>query len=300
MNIEFLTESRLSDFVKYCKTHRNEVDESLLCDEDLHNFKIDENNPTYILTGDKAEIIGTISLCIDAYHRRGKKGRIRIMHCKQQEFCAYELMLEKILKHTEELDNIFLFVKEEDLTSADIFLKLRFNIERYSYVLRRPAGEVMEPVFPAGYQLRAFIPGRDEEAWCDVRNAGFSKLAGSSTPITSDMITDMINSENHLNGGMLILYHGETPVGIVRGTKEFEEGEYVTFIGPLALIPEHQHKGLGKNLLRAVICFGAQEGIPTSMLCVNAENQRALELYTKEGFEKLEAVVCYNYSLKAH
>jgi mycothiol synthase len=108
----------------------------------------------------------------------------------------------------------------------------------------------------------------------------------------------MINSETYIEGGMLILYHEGTPVGIVRGAKEFEEGEFLTFIGPLALIPEYQHKGLGRNLLRTIINFGAKAGIPKAMLCVNAENQKALDLYLKEGFEKLEAVVCYNYSLK--
>ena len=298
MNIEFLTENRLTDFVNYCKNHRSEVDESLLCDEDLYNFKIDENNPTYLLTGEDAQVIGAVSLCIDEYHRRGKKARIRIMHSVLQELSAYELMLNEILRHTADLNNIFLFIKEEDLASADIFSKLCFKVERYSYVLVRPAIQIAEPTFPENYQLRIFRPGKDEEAWCNIRNVAFSKLAGSSTPMTSDMVTKMINSDNHLDGGMLILYHGEAPVGIVRGTRELEEGEYVTFIGPLALIPEYQHKGLGKNLLRAVINFGIKKDMPKSMLCVNAENQRALELYLNEGFEKLEAVVCYNYSLK--
>lgn len=38
MNIEYLTQSRLPDFISYCKTHRSEVDDSLLYDEDLDNF----------------------------------------------------------------------------------------------------------------------------------------------------------------------------------------------------------------------------------------------------------------------
>jgi mycothiol synthase len=297
MNIEYLYQSKLPDFISYCKDHRSEVDDSLLYDEDLAHFSPNEENPTYILLDDEAKIIGTVSLSIDAYHKRGKKARIRIMHCSIPEFEYYELMLKAILKHTSDLKNIFLFIKEENTAVADIFEKLAFSIERYSYVLIRPAVDNIKPSFPEGYHLEVFQPGKDEETWCKIRNAAFSKLAGSTTPMTPDMINKMLSSENHLSAGMLILYHEETPVGIVRGTKEFEDGEFLTFIGPLALIPEYQHKGLGRNLLRAAISFGAKIDMPKTMLTVNAENQRALELYLKEGFEKIEAVVCYNYDI---
>ncbi|WHT49539.1 GNAT family N-acetyltransferase [Sporosarcina thermotolerans] len=69
-------------------------------------------------------------------------------------------------------------------------------------------------------------------------------------------------------------------------------------IGTLALIPEYQGKGLGRQLLRKALEFGNSIGLPKTVLSANAENERAVNLYTKEGFKKEESVVCYNYKVQ--
>ncbi|MNW68105.1 ribosomal-protein-alanine N-acetyltransferase [compost metagenome] len=68
-------------------------------------------------------------------------------------------------------------------------------------------------------------------------------------------------------------------------------------IGPLALLPEYQGKGLGRVLLRAALHLSKNKGYNRSILCVNAENERAQALYTGEGFKQVEAAACYKYDL---
>jgi mycothiol synthase len=297
MNIEILKQNRINDFINFCKKHRNNLDDSFLYDEDLEKFEPNNENPTYLLTNDNGNIIGAVSLIIDEYNRRGKKGRFRIMHSEVCEKNDYELMFKAILAHTQGISKFFLFIKEENKKTAEILHALNFQIERYAVLLQREDLDIIPPVFPEDYSLKTFRPGKDENAWCEVRNAGFAKLAGSETPITPDMVSKMLDSNNNLDGGLLILYHKDNPVGVVRASKEYENGETYTFIGPLAVKPEYQHMGLGKNLLRAALDYGKSQEMPKAMLSANADNFRALDLYFKEGFKKIECVICYNYPI---
>ncbi len=82
-------------------------------------------------------------------------------------------------------------------------------------------------------------------------------------------------------------------IGVIRVGKEVEEDMTYAFIGPVAVLPEYQGKGLGKILLRAGVAFGQANAMPHAMLCVNAENERAADLYLSEGFKKQVVMMCY-------
>lgn len=66
-------------------------------------------------------------------------------------------------------------------------------------------------------------------------------------------------------------------------------------IGPLAILPAYQGKGLGRQLLRAALDFAQKKKYKKAMLCVNADNERAKKLYLKEAFVQIEGVVAYEY-----
>ncbi|MFD1907881.1 GNAT family N-acetyltransferase [Paenibacillus rhizoplanae] len=54
-------------------------------------------------------------------------------------------------------------------------------------------------------------------------------------------------------------------------------------------------RGLGRILLQAALRFAAEQTYSRTVLCVNAENERAQALYTGEGFRQAEAVACLTY-----
>ena len=68
-------------------------------------------------------------------------------------------------------------------------------------------------------------------------------------------------------------------------------------IGPLAIQPKYQGQGLGRMLLRASLCFARDKAHTRVIPSVNGENERAKALYIQEGFQQVEAVVCYEYYL---
>ncbi|HYF83953.1 MAG TPA: GNAT family N-acetyltransferase [Clostridia bacterium] len=297
MKVEALRKERVEDFKEYCRKHRPEVDDSFLYEEDLKSFEPYVDNPTYIIIGRQGELAAAASLIIDDYNRRGKKGRFRIFHSEIEDFDCYNLLFQSILKHIDGLDKLFVYVPIVNGKMLEYIEGLKFNVDRYSYLLVRENLEVPEFSFPEGYEIKTFESGCDENSWCEVRNAGFAKLKGSDTPITPEMVAKMIAGEDNIEGGSMILYHNERPVGVIRGAKDEYEDSPIMNIGPLAIIPEYQGKGLGRSLLRASLKFAKEMAYKRTILCVNAENERAKALYIQEGFKQVEAVVCYKYDL---
>lgn len=300
MRVEKLKINRIQEFVAYCKNYREQVDDSFLYDEDLRDFTPDEENPTYILLNEQGSIIGTISLIIDSYNRKGKKARIRLFHSMYRTRESYHKLLEASLKHIEGINRLYNFVNENNPEVIKIIESLKFEIERYSYVLVREEENIIGETFPEEFELRTFQFGRDEEDWCRVRNAGFANLAGSETPITPDWVSGLEGDEVILEGGMKLLYHKGSPVGQVAISKEQENDKIYSFIFSLCVIPEYQGMGLGRNLLRAAINYGKSKGMPQSMLSVNAENDKALKLYFQEGFIKKDKMGCYSYEIASN
>ncbi len=297
MRIEALKTERIGDFIEYCRKHRAEVDDSFLYEEDLKEFVPNEENPTYILLDEEDKVVAAASLIINEYNRKGRKARFRIFHSEIEELSCYELLLKALLKHTEGLDKIFVFVNTINTTMLKYVESMNFQLERYSFLLVRDESEVPEYTVPADYEIHPYRPGQDEERWCEVRNPSFATLKGSETPVSPEMVAKMAESDSYLEGGCMILYHKGKAVGVVKGENDELDDAPIMNIGPLAILPEYQGKGLGRILLRASMNYAKEKGYDRTVLCVNGENDRAKALYIQEGFRQVEAVACYDYFL---
>ena len=296
MTIDKLTTLRLSDFLAFCRSHRDAIDESFLSDDDLRDFVPDAENPTYVAVGDQDAIIGAASLMNGPYYQRGRKGRFRIFHVLPPHLRGiYADLLAHIAPDVPAMDDLYLFVRDDNALMRAVLESLDFSIERYAYFMRREPGPVTAPQWDEGYVLRPLVFNRDEGDYCRVRNLGFSRLVGSQTPVTPDEVSRMQDAEDYLEAGIFLLYHDDTPVGVARTSKDTLEGESVLNIGPLALVPGYQGKGLGRQLLRAALSFGHAIGLATAVLSANVDNENAIRLYVSEGFAPLETMVCYSW-----
>ncbi len=293
MKVEAITQDNLEAFFTYCRTHRKEVDDSYLYEEDLAEFVLGEENPSFVITN-KGATVAAASLVLDDYHRRGKRGRFRIFHAENRDPQVYRQLLDALRPSLSDLDYIFVFVPDEDPITGDVLKSLDFFVERSSYLLLRDTDNLPElPPLSEPLRVQIFRPGMDETHWVTVRNRGFAKLLGSQTPLLEAQVVKMTQEKDYLPEGMMMIYDGNQPVGIVRGTDDEYEGEPTLCIGPLAIIPEYQGRGLGRYLLRAIVRFAKEKGYKQVYLSVNAENEGAKALYLKEGFWQEEAVHCY-------
>lgn len=296
MEIIKLTRELWKPFRNYCEKHRYDHDESFLYEEDLDKFEIGEKNPTYLLMENK-KITGTLSLMLDDYYIRGKRSRIRIFHCETKDITHYKRLAETALPLDAPVERIEMSLPDK-LEDIQFFIKhLGFDYYRTTYVMIRRDKEIMKPHFPEGFELRPLIHGKEEEIYASIRNTAFSDLKGSQTPITIKDVREQYNSTYQLKEGMQILFDPKgNPVGVVRMMLEEEERGPFSFVAPIAILPEYQGKGLGKELLKAGIAIGASNGLKDCMLCVNGENENALKLYKKNGFELDMSVSVFTYS----
>lgn len=297
MKLEPLEPVHVARFADYCRRHRSEVDDSYLYEEELANFEPNSDNPTYILTNEQGRIIAAASLIVSEYYRRGRGGRFRIFHSELDDLQCYRTLFQAILQHVDGLDQVFLYVPLVNDRLQRRMSELSFQVERYTFIMIRDANNILPYHLPSGYEFRPFVVNRDEAAYCHIRNMAFANLAGSETPITPEMVVDMAKAPDYVEGGIFLLYHCEDPIGIVRCALDEWDDKPVMNIGPIALIPEYQGRGLGRILLRKALQFTQDYGYDRAYLSVNGENERARSLYLSEGFQQVEGVTCNVYRL---
>jgi mycothiol synthase len=295
MKTERLNMHCTKDFIAYCIKHRNEVDDSFLYDHHLEKFKADDENPTFVVK-DENRIIAAASLIMDEYYKNGGSGRFRIFHSEINEIAIYSALLQEVLKEANELKKVSIFIPFVNKELAENIEKLHFTIERYIFLLVNDMKEISEIKLPEGYSIRA-LESSDLKDWCIIRNEAFAQLKGNLAPITPEMVQKNMAQPEYLEGGHMLMLKDDKPVGIIRGENDEYEGTPAMYIGPIAVLPAYQGKGLGRQLLRAALHFADNLEYKKAVLCVNADNEKAKELYLQEGFKQTEGVTAYELCL---
>lgn len=280
-------------FKNYCIAYGVENDESFTAKDEMEKFKIDDENPTYLLLDEKEELVGAASLMLTGYFLRGNRGRFRILHTKAGDAETYKLLIDAVKPHLKNLSHAFLFMPLKNEKICSILDSFDLEIERYVYYMERELNEVQDYSFPEGFLLKDLQFGKDEHWWCKVRNEAFSNLIGSNTPLTEMEVSKIQYQEDHLAGGLKLLWHNEEAVGAVGIHIDIDEDENFANIGPIAVLEGFRGQGMGRNLLRAGLRFAKENGYKKAGLSVNAENSSAAKLYTSEGFHEVIALACY-------
>lgn len=291
-----INDANQSLFLDYARLYRYDHDESDLYEESLLVFD-SQKQPTYVLVNEAKEVFGAISIRIMPYLENKQRARLAMFHVAIDELDYYEVLLEAVKEALVHVDHLFGFMPERKAVMAKIMPDLGFEIERFVWVLTRSDKPVSDLNLSEGYSLETLNPETDAMHWCHVRNEAFKTLKGSETPMNVEGFRAMLESQGHLPEGMLLLWHDQQVVGIVRVAHEIEEDVDYGFIGPVAVLPAYQGKGLGRTLVRAALHRSRELNLNQAMLCVNADNARAADLYLKEGFEKAVVMICYRMTL---
>ena len=154
---------------------------------------------------------------------------------------------------------------------------------RYIEVImsRHLDGELPPPKLPRGYHLRWYQAG-DEEAWLAIH-----RRVGIYDPVSPDLFTREFGE--HLEAlaerQCFIEDARGNPVGTA--TAWLAGTEHKTWEGRVhwvAVVPEHQRRGLGKYLTLAVCERLRELGARTAYLTTGADNLPAIRLYLGLGF----------------
>jgi mycothiol synthase len=273
----------------YCSKYAIEHDSSNVPGRD---FDLSEEHPSYLLM-ENDQVVGAVSLMRTKRFLSVGKGRFSIFHANNGDQAVYKKLLEAILPHMDDLQNVFMFIPEKNEVSAGILNELGFEIERYSFILERSEPALSEPVFPEGFIIHPLDPvdqeGISQFAAC--LNEEFKELAGH-TRSTAEDIQTWFEDQSYIEGGMCLLKKEHDPVGTISMTQDLDDmdaGEIMAF----GILEKYRGLDLGRNLLRYGINYLIGKGLKPIILSVNGENHGAINLYEKEGFILTESVVCY-------
>lgn len=159
--------------------------------------------------------------------------------------------------------------------------RLGFRPERELWMMSRPLPADARPDFAPGFEVRGFIPGRDEAAWIRANNAAFAGHPENADLDISDLKRRM-EAEWFDPEGVRMAWAGGDLAGFC-WTKRHgpEEGE-IYIIGT---VPDHQGRGLGRALVLEGMRYLADQGCRRVFLYTEGDNEGAIRLYRNLGFE---------------
>ncbi len=94
-------------------------------------------------------------------------------------------------------------------------------------------------------------------------------------------------------GNIFLIKAGEDAVGTVSFRLD-EENSNTTLIRSLAILQEHQKKGIGTETMHLLLDMIKDLGFEKARLTVHPENKHALNLYNKLDFEKVGSIENYH------
>jgi len=174
-----------------------------------------------------------------------------------------------------------------------------FQRVRVLWQMRRPLdAPVADAPWPPGVTMRHFRPGYDEEAWLGVNSRAFAHHPEQGRWTLDDLRLREQESWFDPTGFLLAVDVGDRLLGFhwtkVHPATDDDPALGETYV--LGVDPDGHRRGLGAALEVEGLRYLAAEGLTTAMLYVDEDNEAAVKLYRRLGFEIHKADVMYERS----
>jgi mycothiol synthase len=191
-------------------------------------------------------------------------------------------------------------------SAGALAVSLGFTRARVLWQMRRSLYAPIPPApLPDGVTIRAFDPGRDEEAWLAVNARAFADHPEQGRWTAEDLRVRMaerwFDPEGFLvaerdSDGKLLGFHWTKIHGTVHVEGQAEPEHQHSAIGEVYVLgvdPDAHGLGLGAALTTAGLAYLRHKGLDQAMLYVDESNQAAVKLYTKLGFVRWTTDTCF-------
>jgi mycothiol synthase len=171
-----------------------------------------------------------------------------------------------------------------------------FDRTRSLWQLRRPLAEPLaEPRLADGIEVRAFQPGRDEDAWVALNAAAFASHPEQGSWTRTDL--ELREREDWFDtAGFFLAVRGDRLAGF-HWTKVHPAQDDEPAIGEVYVVgvdPAERGTGLGRALTLVGVRYLRDRGLGQVMLYVDESNTAAVRLYESLGFTRWSADVMFS------
>jgi mycothiol synthase len=178
-----------------------------------------------------------------------------------------------------------LWIFDPSAADDELLASNHFDRQRDLYQMRVALPVDEKAALPDGVEVRAFVPGTDEDAWLEVNNRAFANHPEQGGWIRETLARRM--SEPWFDPELFLLAFDGDELAAFNWLKVHEATDRDPRIGEIFVIgvdPLQQGRGLGRALAIEGLSRLSALGITTGMLFVAAENTGALALYRSLGF----------------
>ncbi|MGY0234994.1 mycothiol synthase [Longispora urticae] len=198
-------------------------------------------------------------------------------------------LVDAVVAIAEEADprgRLRLWAHGDHPSASALAIRLGFARHRSLWQMRRSLFAPIEaPRLPEGVELRAFEPGRDEDAWLRVNARAFAHHPEQGKLTRADLDLRMAEPWFSPAGFLLAVRSGELLA--YHWTKVHTDGkEPIGEVYVVGVDPDAQGLGLGRAVTVAGLRHLRDLGLSQTMLYVDEDNPNAVKLYEKLGFSR--------------
>lgn len=156
-----------------------------------------------------------------------------------------------------------------------------FEPHRRLHRMERPLPVTDEP-YTLGW--RPFRPGLDDTEWLEVNRLSFAAHPNQAKMSEEDL--EQAKAEAWFNpDGFLLSFADDQMSGFCWTKIHPDDHNPIGEIYVIGAHPNHHGRGLGRSLVLAGLDWLADQSVKTAMLYVEADNEAAVRLYLRLGFE---------------
>lgn len=247
------------------------------------------------LQDDRSGEVASAELVVDPEHRRGGVGRLLLRTAER------DARLPMFSGTPGQRGKDLRVWAHGDLPAARALAAAAgYAVVRELLLLARPlpaSDGTAAPLdrLPAGYEVRAFRPGADDEAWVALNARAFAAHPEQGRLTVDDLRRRQAEAWFDADGFFLVAAPDGSLAGYVWTKVEpgqaadARDGE----IYAVGVDPDHQGRGLGGVLTAAGLAHLAGVGCTRGVLYVDGDNAPALATYARAGFERAAVDVQY-------
>ncbi len=184
----------------------------------------------------------------------------------------------------------------QDDAAGRLLESLGFAVVRRYWQMRWEGQQAPMARLPAGFYMRSFCLGQDEEALTELQNAAFSHNWGFC-PNTVEEVSARVRHKRCDPQGIIFVTDGSRLAGYNWTLRAASAGQAVGWIFMTGIHPDYRRRRLGRAIVLAGMEYLKSRGVDCIELDVDEQNLPARSLYQSIGFRKVGQTLWYEKRL---